>query len=178
MSVFRIEHSDERRNCSEHCEIRSRFSIFLRQRPHSLRRDSPHREVFFEQLLHHSLQLRQCLLLPLRLRIRFRLRRVQQIRQLLRPLLLLCMASHGAEVSNVSFAAATLAIAVAGGAAAADGIEDQAAKHAEVAASSGIFLRVSVVESDGSNAIPVTVCHSPATYIGEREREREREGKR
>jgi len=85
------------------------------------------------------------------------------------------MASHRTKVTDVSFAAATLAIPVAGGAAAADGIEDQAAEHAEVTASGDIFLRVSVIESDGSDAIPVTVCHSPATYIAEREKKKSEE---
>jgi len=85
------------------------------------------------------------------------------------------MASLRAKVANVSILAATLAIPVARGAAAADGVEDQAAEHAEVAASGGIFCRVSVVESDGSDVIPVTLCHSPATYIAHRERDKNEE---
>lgn len=38
-----------------------------------------------------------------------------------------------------------------------------------MAARGGIFGGVTVVvESDGSDVVPVTLCHSPATYIAEK----------
>jgi len=89
------------------------------------------------------------------------------------------VARRRVEVAVIVVGAAALAIPVAGGAAAADGVEDQAAEHAEVAAGGGIFGGVAVVESDGSDVVLMTLCHSPATYIAEKNTaETEREKKK
>ena len=79
-----------------------------------------------------------------------------------------------------------LVVTVARGSAAAHGVEDDAAEggrgegvpEAEVAAGGGILGSVAVVENDGSDVVPVTLCHSPADLHCREEHRREKKKKK